>query len=264
MNKNIVFFDIDGTIISDETRIIPDSCVTAIKKIQENGHLAFINTGRPTSELTQKIRDLNFDGYICGCGTYVEYKDKILLNKELGPDLSKEVANDITKYNLEAILEGSKDVYWDKPENIKNKTVLQLKDQHRYEGFYKGYTWYREDVNIVKLVIFLKPDSKFNEFRKKYEKIFDFIKRDESFYELVPLGYSKASGIEFICDYLDIPRENTYALGDSTNDLPMLEYAAHSIAMGNSTPSIFDSVSYITTSVDEDGIYIALKHYNML
>lgn len=128
MNKNIVFFDIDGTIISDETRIIPDSCVTAIKKIQENGHLAFINTGRPTSELTQKIRDLNFDGYICGCGTYVEYKDKILLNKELGPDLSKEVANDITKYNLEAILEGSKDVYWDKPENIKNKTVLQLKD----------------------------------------------------------------------------------------------------------------------------------------
>ena len=88
--------------------------------------------------------------------------------------------------------------------------------------------------------------------------------RNDNFYELVPLGYSKASGIEFIINYLGIPFENTYAIGDSTNDLSMLKYVQHSIAMGNSTPALFDLVEYITTDIDKDGIFNALKHYKLI
>ena len=44
----------------------------------------------------------------------------------------------------------------------------------------------------------------------------------------------------------------------------MLEYAHTSIAMGNSTPSLFDKVSFVTKDIDEDGIYYALKHYNLI
>lgn len=43
----IVFFDLDGTLISDdEAYIIPDSAVNAIHKAQENGHLMYVDTGR--------------------------------------------------------------------------------------------------------------------------------------------------------------------------------------------------------------------------
>lgn len=262
--KKIVFFDIDGTIISETTRLIPDSTREAINTLRANGHLAFINTGRPISEITPTIKDLGFDGYICGCGTYVEYNNKILLHKKLGKKLSKEIALDMNKYDFEGILEGSKDIYWDYLDNIHNDTVLALIDQHKYEGFYKGLTWHTDNIDIDKLVIFLKETSDFSGFYKKYSPILDFIKRNETFYELVPKGYSKGTGINFICDYLNINHEDTYAIGDSTNDLPMLDYVPHSIAMGNSAPDLFKSVEYITSDVDNDGIFNALKHYGLI
>lgn len=263
MNRNIVFFDIDGTLLSEKTKLIPDSTRKAIKSIREQGHLAFINTGRPIFELTSYIKDIGFDGFVCGCGTYIEYNGEVLLYKSLGKDLCKEIALDMRECRLEGLLEGRYDVYWDKPENIKNEYVLKIIEQHKHEGFYTGSTWYDEDIDFDKLVIFVEEYSDFNKFHNKYKDIFEFIERDKNFYELVPLGYSKATGIKFLEDYLNIPNENTYAIGDSTNDLSMLNYAGKSIAMGNSSPSIFDNVTYITDDVDEDGIYNALKYYKM-
>ena len=65
----IVFFDLDGTLISDdEAYIIPDSAVNAIHKAQENGHLMYVDTGRTVMNVEQRIRDIGFDGYVCGCG----------------------------------------------------------------------------------------------------------------------------------------------------------------------------------------------------
>lgn len=263
MNKNIVFFDIDGTLLSEKTKLIPDSARESIKKIRENGHLAFINTGRPICELTPYIKEIGFDGYVCGCGTYIEYNNEVLFYKGLEKDLCKEIALDMREYKLEGLLEGRYDVYWDKPGNIKNEFVLKIIEQHKHEGFYSGSTWDDENIQFDKLVIFVEKDSDFNSFYNKYKDIFEFIKRDENFYELVPLGYSKATGIKYLEEHLNIPHENTYALGDSTNDLSMLDYAGTSIAMGNSTPSIFDNVSYITEDVDNDGIAQALKHFKM-
>ena len=44
----------------------------------------------------------------------------------------------------------------------------------------------------------------------------------------------------------------------------MLDYVPHSIAMGNSAPDLFKSVEYITSDVDNDGIFNALKHYGLI
>lgn len=264
MNRSIIFFDIDGTLISEETKRIPESAKDAIKKLKEKGHLTFINTGRPICEITPTLRDLGFDGYLCSCGSHIEYNGETLLYKALEEDLCREIALDMVKFNLEGILEGRYKIYWDKPENIKNPVVLQIMEQHKQEGFFKYNSWYDDNIQFDKLVIFLSNNSDFQGFHNKYKDIFDFIKRDEKFYELVPKGYSKATGIEFIINHLDIPHENTYAIGDSTNDLTMLQYAHNSIAMGNSNKALFDLVSYITDTVDEDGIYNALKHYNLI
>ena len=83
MKQNIIFFDIDGTIINETTGLIPQSTAKAIKKAKANGHLTFINTGRPISEISNSLRNLNFDGYVCGCGTYIEYRDKELFYTSL-------------------------------------------------------------------------------------------------------------------------------------------------------------------------------------
>lgn len=83
-------------------------------------------------------------------------------------------------------------------------------------------------------------------------------------YEVVPKNHSKATGIEFLLSHLNIPHENTYSLGDGANDLSMLEYVQHSIGMGNSSDDIKGIVSYQTKDVDQDGVAVALKHFNII
>ena len=82
--------------------------------------------------------------------------------------------------------------------------------------------------------------------------------------EINPAGISKATGIRKVCEMLDIPHENTFAFGDSANDLEMLAYVAHSIAMGNGTEEVKNTAEYVTRSVDEDGILHGLKHYGLI
>lgn len=264
MNKNIVFFDIDGTLVSEENHIIPSSAIEAIAKLRENGHLAFINTGRPASEITKVHRDIGFDGLICGCGTYVEYNDEVLFHKSLGKDLSKDIVQAIIECNLDCVLEGRNKIYFDKLQNIRNKEIFKIIEIHKNEGFYSHNTLYEDNIKFDKFVIFINEESNFPSFYNKFKDDLDFIKRSDDFYEVVPKGYSKATGIEYIINYLNIHHNNTYAIGDSTNDLSMLEYAKNSIAMGNSNPALFPLVTFITKDLEEDGIHHALKHFNMI
>ena len=47
MNKmKALFFDIDGTLLSEKTRQVPESAKEALKEARRRGHLVFINTGR--------------------------------------------------------------------------------------------------------------------------------------------------------------------------------------------------------------------------
>jgi Cof subfamily protein (haloacid dehalogenase superfamily) len=262
MKPNIIFFDIDGTLINESTYIVPDSTKEAIKKAKDNGHLIFINTGRPIIEIDHCLKELNFDGYICGCGTYIEFNNEELFYRSLGTSLSKQVVDKLREYHVDAILESKKDVYYDM--NICSEEVLRFKARHTEQGFYNGQTFDDSDIDFDKLVIWINENSEFENFYKDFKNVFEFILRGEGFYELVPLGFSKASGIEYLIKHLDIPHENTYAIGDSTNDLSMLEYVRNSIAMGNSHPLLFDLVSFVTRDIEDDGIAYALKHYNII
>ena len=66
MEKKIVFFDIDGTIIDNDTHKIPESTREAIGKMRRNGHIAVVNTGRTWVSIDQELKEMEFDGYICG------------------------------------------------------------------------------------------------------------------------------------------------------------------------------------------------------
>ena len=72
-NKKALFFDIDGTILSEVTGKIPESASAALQKAHDLGHLLFINTGRTICCLPPMICRLPFSGYLCGCGSYIVY-----------------------------------------------------------------------------------------------------------------------------------------------------------------------------------------------
>ena len=86
----------------------------------------------------------------------------------------------------------------------------------------------------------------------------------ENVVEFVPKGTSKATGIKWLCNHLDIPLDETYAIGDSVNDLEMLESVGHGIAMGNSMPPVKEIAEYVTSDISDDGVKNALKHYGLI
>ena len=98
----------------------------------------------------------------------------------------------------------------------------------------------------------------------KYQEQLTFIDRGSGFYEVVPAGHSKATGIQFLMDYFDIPLKDTIAVGDSTNDLPMLEYAGLSIGMKKSDAPVLNTVDYVTDTVENDGICKAMRHFGLI
>ncbi len=82
-----------------------------------------------------------------------------------------------------------------------------------------------------------------------------------TFYDVMVSGVSKGKCLLKLADMLGIPRENTFAIGDSENDLSMIEDARYGIAMGNSDQSLLEAASYITARCEEDGFAKAVFEY---
>ena len=114
------------------------------------------------------------------------------------------------------------------------------------------------------MALWFDESSDMAAFRKKYETQFDFIERDPTFYEVVPKGISKATGIEKVCEMLLIDKEDTIGFGDSANDVSMLACVNTSVAMGSGNPILFDKVTLVTDGVMEDGIAHAIEKLGLL
>jgi Cof subfamily protein (haloacid dehalogenase superfamily) len=263
MNKKMIFFDIDGTIVTENTHICPESTVNAIKKARENGHLTFINTGRTFCNVNEEIRNIGFDGCVCGCGTYINYKGKELLYRAIPHESCVDIVQKVREFKVEALFEGLNDIFFDQSKAATDD-IVQLKAQFGAQGLDVSKSWDDPELVFDKFVIWLNEDSNYESFYSYITKDFDYIDRGNNFGEIVPKGYSKATGIKFLQEYFNIPLEDCYAIGDSSNDLPMLEYVPNSIAMGNGTPFLFDSVSFVTKDIEDDGIEHALTHYGII
>lgn len=120
-----------------------------------------------------------------------------------------------------------------------------------------------DDFSFDKFIFWRSNNDKFDVLIQKIGSEFMFIDRGDGLFEVVPKGFTKATGIRFILDRLGIPLKNAFAIGDSPNDLPMLEAVPNSIAMGGSE-RIYPYVSFITKPLEENGIEYALKHFGII
>ena len=74
----------------------------------------------------------------------------------------------------------------------------------------------------------------------------------------------KSIGIKDILSYYDIKQEETMAFGDGENDIDMLRFVQIGVAMQNAEDCVKEAADYITDTSKNDGIYKALKHFNIL
>ncbi|OEV20150.1 hydrolase [Streptomyces nanshensis] len=81
----------------------------------------------------------------------------------------------------------------------------------------------------------------------------------EDLVEMLPLGLSKAKGLSIAARRLGVSARETIAFGDMPNDIPMLAWAAHGVAMADAHPELLAVADEITGSNNADGIAVVLE-----
>lgn len=80
-------------------------------------------------------------------------------------------------------------------------------------------------------------------------------------FEVMKKGSSKGEAVKKLAEYLNIPKEQVMCIGDSENDLSMLQAAGVAVAMGNATDDVKAVADYITADNQHGGVAQAIHHY---
>lgn len=254
-----VFFDIDGTLVSFKTHEVPQSTIEALDLLRKKGIKVFIATGRHYTSINN-LGDLKFDGYVTLNGGYCFAGEDKVIYKHSIPDRDIEalIRYMETEESFPCAFVQEKEIFM----NYKDETVEEIFNMLNFPeppirpmDEIRGKTAYQ-------LVSFFTAEQE--------KKIMTILSNCEStrwnplFTDVVPAGSSKRVGIDKMLEYFRIPLNECMAFGDGGNDIAMLQHAGIGVAMGNAEDDVKQYADYITDSVDEDGIFKALKHLNII
>lgn len=258
-----LFFDIDGTIISEKTKTAPQSTIEGLRRARENGHYIFINTGRTVCALSPALKNITFDGYLCGCGTYLLYRDQVLFESRIPYERGIEIIDLMEKYKIEGVLEGIEDVYYSK-HPYRSQGLECSREEVGHWGLGQSAFLESRNVQYDKFYIHVDEQSDKETFFEILKDEIEFIDRRDDYYECTQKGYSKGTAVAFLQKYLKLPLDQIYVFGDSSNDETMFAYAKHTVAMGDHDRMLEPMTEYVTNTVENDGIYQALEHFHLI
>ncbi len=252
-----VFFDIDGTLVSFKTHEVPPSTIKALALLREKGIKVFIATGRHRVSINN-LGDLKFDGYVTLNGGYCFVGEDKVVYKHHIPSADIDALIRYMHANpFPCAFVQEKQIYM----NYIDATVQEMFDLLNFPAppiaplsDIKG--------EVYQLIAFFPVGDE--------QKVMAVLPHCEAtrwnplFADVVPGGGSKSVGIDHVLEYFNIKIEESMAFGDGGNDVAMLRHVGIGVAMGNSADDVKLSARYVTDSVDDDGIYNALKHFGVV
>lgn len=267
MNNKLVFFDLDGTLCDIE-KGIAESTKSAIKRLKERGHKAFICTGRSRAFIPEEAIQIGFDGIVAACGAYLELNGYCLINSELPTGIAKKSVEILRKHHMVPVMEGKEYMYYDKNEYTTavdwySDLITQQLGEH-----WRPIKGFENVMHINKISAKKLADCNDKSACEELSPYYDFIEHEGSFVgttiEYIVKGASKADGIKRIIKVMGRSQEDTVAFGDSNNDLSMFTYVKQKIAMGNGSNALKEKADYITGSMEEDGIQSGLEFLQLI
>lgn len=256
-NIKIVFVDLDGTL-RDSNGKISTRAKKIIKKLKDIGINVVFITGRPVPYTIKLAKQFDPSSYIvCSNGAEVfNYLSKRVIYKSTIMNNDILFLNDlIDRYHLYFLANTIDKVYTNREfDSIGKKYVMNLTDidadidQIVVESFkIDDLKLFRRDLGEnTNLKIINKPKTIDDSGRLLY-------------YDVVNTDVSKGSAIRELCAFLNIPLDRTMGIGDSMNDLEMLEVCSYKVAMGNASDDVKKISNYETLSNDEDGVSVVLE-----
>lgn len=259
----VVFFDIDGTIVDDDTQIIPESTVEAIHLLRQKGYLPVVNTGRPYGHIDPRVRAMDFGGWICACGMEVILNGEFLHRDYPTREDCRWIAEEARRCGMLIQAESETDLYYDETMTYSGFSAREA-ERLAKKGIRVVPFSQVPDFRFIKFVTHDAEGCRHQEFVEAMEPKFECFLHDGTVIEYIKKGNSKARGMERLLQALNIPKEETFAIGDSGNDLSMFAMAGTTICMGGGMEVLKAQADFVTDPVVEDGIYNALKHYGLI
>lgn len=258
----IVCFDVDMTLLDHATMQIPESALKTLEALRAAGHRIILSTGRDMKDVfcAGILDEVRPDGLVHCNGACVEADGQVLLDTVWSPEEREALVSFCEKEGLVvgAIYGGTAycigtEKYYEEMASVILPLGLSIRgmrelpqDAAVHEIFYCGY---RDGA-------------------QKIEEAFPGLRlpmyATGNASDVIREGVSKAGGIRLLMDHYGCGPEDVIAVGDSNNDIEMLEMAGLSIAMGNASPKARAAADHVTSDIAEDGIYRAFRHFDLI
>lgn len=257
MNIKALFFDIDGTLVSFHTHVIPPSTIEALTKAKKQGVMVLISTGRPVPFIVniKQIEHL-IDGYITTNGAYCFIGQQTVSSHSICHTDVERTLDQCRLWNAPCIVVGTRHIGILNPQPVVD------------EAFRRGLGL--EDFQFTPLPeVMTEPILQLTPFisRAQETELMGSLKActsgrwTEAFTDITHARADKGQGLQAMADYLQIRIEETMAFGDGGNDISIIRRAGVGVAMGNASEEVKKYADFVTASVDEDGIKQALDHF---
>jgi Cof subfamily protein (haloacid dehalogenase superfamily) len=247
-------FDLDGTVLRRNLRITQDT-VVALQRLRERGMRLVVATGRRFESAREHAERLGFaedDPVICYGGSMVRRMNgETLLHRTLPQNLSIEALEWAAARDLHArvFVDGH---------TITSPDIPSARPEPDASIVDSPADWLRNSrKEPTKLVIVDRPDE-IRGWLGEAKSVFAgrlFVTRSLPHYvEVGSLEGTKASALGFLCERWGIEPERVLAFGDADNDIDMLRFAGHGVAVGGMSGEVREAADKVVPGVDDDGV----------
>lgn len=253
-----IFFDVDGTLISYNTHIMPPSAVQALHALRAKGIKLFVATGRHKTEAAALDKYFDFDGYITLNGQICYSKTETFYKRSIPKEDVATVVAYLQKTGLPCHFVREEYIFTNLVNN-KVRSMCRLVDVPvpRIEPVENAL-----ETDIYQMVAHMNAAEEGRLFSSTQGV--EATRWHSDFFDIVPKGGSKKIGIEKLLAHYGLQKQHTMAFGDGANDIPMLQAVQYGIAMGNAAPQVKQEATHVAPNVDADGISRALQHFGLL
>lgn len=257
------FFDIDGTLVkSDHT--ISQGVIKAVQRLEKEGIAPVIATGRSYEALLPIKDKLGIHSpVICyNGGMIVDGKSGTVMKHHIIPDPEAREIIKIAReldFHLLAYRNGQLIYEADRAETNEYNNRIKI------EGKIVNYDDF-DQLNLTKFIMLTdheKLEPVREEILKKFGDSINAFFSDPRFLEIVPYGVDKGKAVEEVMKLLGGTVEQSMAMGDGFNDLPMLKASGWGVVMENALPSLKELFppERIAPHCDRDGVVTYLSDF---
>jgi Cof subfamily protein (haloacid dehalogenase superfamily) len=262
LNYRLIAVDLDDSLLGSDLKI-SSANRRALAAAQDKGVLVTIATGRMLDSAMPFIKELNIAiPVITYQGAFI--KDTVtgetLAKKPVPMEYAHRIIDECKKEGLhvQAYLEDS---YYFEQENKYSRLYHRLSGIKGTEaGDLKAFL--KEEP--IKMLIIDEPD-RIPVFRSQFERLFGGLMQiavsKPNYIELTHIEATKGNALAQLGSMLGIKQEEIIAIGDSYNDISMIEYAGLGVAMGNAPDNVKAFAQYVTKGNDEDGVAEVVHRY---